>query len=729
MDIRSVRSGALGVIAIARQFGVRITADAIESALAQENIKKPKDLEKILAGLGVTARFRRPKFKNFQDNLYYYPCVALFKDGTARIVVDPGKKEGEPSTFTCIDPLDPVSATEILTEGDFLRLWTGLIILVSKRTGIEAQDRIFGWPWFLPELLRHKWLLFITILTSVIVHLIGLAPIIFIQISFDKVLGYGAISTLYVLAIAVILALIFGGILNCLRDYIINFIATSVEARLSGDLFDKLLALPAHIFQTTPASELEDTLRAASHFRAFISRQILANFYDAVGILIFLPMMIRYSPILALIAIGFTVVIGLVSLFGKLRERELVKGISQIEGTRNRSMRETISGIETIKTYSLENRQRRDWRQNSAQAIQRGTNRILLNNILGSINSTLQQFMSIAIIFVGVILVMGGDLSAGAIIACSMLSGKLTAPIRQLITFFADSDGIKRSMELVGKTWNGATERGSLGAQHVIKGQIVLRDVTINFENKKALDAISVTIPARGKIAVVGRSASGKSTLLRICQGLLFPNTGVMEVDGHNFRSLDTNNYRSQVAMVDTYPVFFTGTIEENLRIIRPNISDRELEETLHLSGFSRMLKDLPDGLSTEINQFGAPLSEGNRIALSVARSLVKQPRILLLDEALANLDKSTQLWLLDKLDEIARGRTLIMATNELRFVVNFDSIIVLDSGSLSGQGTHSELLENCIPYKELWELDRSLSRVGMKDEDETTKESPPNAG
>ena len=181
--------------------------------------------------------------------------------------------------------------------------------------------------------------------------------------------------------------------------------------------------------------------------------------------------------------------------------------------------------------------------------------------------------------------------------------------------------------------------------------------------------------------------------------------------------------------MVDAHPLFFTGTIEENLRFIRPNISDRELEEALRLSGFSRMLKDFPDGLSTEINQFGAPLSEGNRTALSVARSLVKQPRILLLDEAIVNLDKLTQVWLLDKLDEIARGRTLIMATNELRFVVNFDSIIVLDSGSLSGQGTHSELLENCIPYKELWELDRSLSRVGMKDEDDSTKESSPNAG
>ena len=219
-----LRSGALGVIAIARQFGVRITADAIEAALAQGNIKSPKDLEKTLAGVGVIAQFRRVKSKNLRDKLYYYPCVALFNDGTARIVVNPVKNDGEPPAFICIDPLDPNSTAETLTEADFLGAWTGLIILVSKRTGLMAQDRFFEWRWFVPELLRHKWLLAITALTSVIIHLIGLAPIVFIQISFDKVLSYGAISTLYILATGVLLALIFGGILNFSRDYIINFI-------------------------------------------------------------------------------------------------------------------------------------------------------------------------------------------------------------------------------------------------------------------------------------------------------------------------------------------------------------------------------------------------------------------------------------------------------------------------------------------------------------------------
>ena len=152
-------------------------------------------------------------------------------------------------------------------------------------------------------------------------------------------------------------------------------------------MFDKLLALPAQTFQTTEASELETTLQTASSFHTFISRQLLANVFDAVGIVIFVPILIGYSPILALIAIGFAVASGLISLFGKLRERDLVKGISEAEGSKARSMHESVTGIETIKTFSLEGIQRRDWRQISAQGIQRGTSRVLLNNMLGSINS------------------------------------------------------------------------------------------------------------------------------------------------------------------------------------------------------------------------------------------------------------------------------------------------------------------------------------------------------
>ena len=716
MDARALRSAALGIIAIARQFGVRITADTIDSAIERGTLKNPNQLENALSALGMATQLRRINPKDLQNKSYYYPCVALFKDGTSRIVTNHTTGKDQLPAFICIDPLDPSSTAETISENEFLAAWSGLVFLVSKRTGQQAQDRFFDWHWFLPELFRYRWLLLITTLISIIIHLIGLAPIVFIQISLDKVLGYSATSTLYILTAAVILAILFGGILNYSRDYTINFISTSVEARLSGDLFDKIVALPAQIFQTTPANELESTMQAASGFRVFVSRQILTNLFDAIGILIFTPILIGYSPILALVAISFAVLSGLLSLYGKMRERDLGRDINQAEGARIRTMRESITGIETIKIFSLENVQRRDWRQISSKTINKNIKRSILNNIIGSINSTLQQSMTICLVFVGVILVMEGNLSAGAIISCNMLGGRITAPMRQLITFFADLEGFRRNLELVAKTWNGSSERGTTGSQHVIRGEFAFRDVTVNFNNKKALDELTLTIPARGKVAIIGPSAAGKTTMLRMIQGLLYPNTGVMEVDGRNFRSLDINNYRNQVATVDSNSVFFTCSIEENLRAVKPNVSDRELEEALYLSGLSPMLKDLPDGLSTEISQNGAPLSQGTRTCLAIARCLISQPRVLLLDEALTTLDKSSQVWILDKLDEVSRGKTLILATHDLRFTAEFDTIIVLENGMLMGQGKHDELLVNCPLYKQLWNLDLSLSQTKMVD-------------
>ena len=137
----------------------------------------------------------------------------------------------------------------------------------------------------------------------------------------------------------------------------------------------------------------------------------------------------------------------------------------------------------------------------------------------------------------------------------------------------------------------------------------------------------------------------------------------------------------------------------------------------------SQMMKDLPDGLSSEISQNGAPLSQGTRTCLAIARCLISQPRVLLLDEALTTLDKSSQAWLLEKLDEIARGRTVIMATHDLRFTAKFDTIIVLESGVLTGQGKHHELLANCPLYKNLWDLDLSLSQIKLADEPHDEKQ------
>ena len=634
------------------------------------------------------------------------------RDGTSKILINCSLNSDDVFEIQSIDPLDPTNKVVSETETDFRKTWNGSVYLVSRETGVSSQDRIFDWTWFIPEIYRFKGLLGLTLIAAVLTHLLGLAPIVFIQISLDKVLNYGAVSTLTILVMGVTAALIFNGILGFVRDYVVNFISTSIEARLSGDIFDKVMAMPASTFQTGSPSEFEGILQSSGAIKNFISRQVLTTIFDATGILVFLPVLFGYSPFLALIVAGFSVVIGAISLFGRWRQKEASKITGPLEMSKRRAVQSSVAGIETIKAFSLEASQRREWRKVSSNSIRQGVHGQISNMIITNVNATLTQLMTVALVTTGVLLVLGSGLSAGAIISCNMLGGKIISPVTALFTFFADLNGFKSTIDSVGASWNGPTERVGTGNEVVIKGEVVCKDVVVKFENTHALDGLTLNVPARSKVAVVGPSGSGKTTFLRLCQGFLRPNTGSMEIDGQNIRYLSLDNYRSQNTLIDAKPVFFGATIEENLRKVQPNISEREFQQILKISGLQTVLEDLPEGISTEINQFGMPLSQGNRVTLALARGLMAKPRILLMDEALANFDKSTQIAFFENFPEISAQRTVLMATHDMRLTAEFEQIIVLDKGVVVGQGTHDVLLESCPLYKELWTMDQKLSGI-----------------
>ena len=649
LNSKSLRSLGLGTIGLVRQHGIRITPDQLDDYIARGNLNTAKDLQSLFKQYEVKIQFIRPTFGELVNRRYFFPCVVETLQGNAKIVVNCKENANQEIEFHTIDPLDPTSQVKLESSEEFQEQWSGILLLASRETGVDSQDRIFDWSWFVPEVYRFKYLLSITLVISLLTHFLALAPIVFIQVSLDKVLGYGALSTLYVLTLGVMGALIFNGVLNFVRDYVIDFICTSIEARLAGDLYDKTIELPAQTFQTTNASDLESVLQSPATVKNFLARQVLTTVFDATGVLVFLPILLAYSPLLGLIVIAFTCAIGGIALFGKWREKAIQEKGAPVDASKRRVMQSSIAGIETIKSFSLEPSQRREWRNLASKSIRRNSNRQVSNILVTNLNTTLQQIMTISLVFTGVMLVLDGGLSAGSIISCNMLAGKIVSPVKSIFTFFADLDSFRGAINSISNTWNAPSERVGAGIQHVLKGRILLRGVSVKIDEGLALDNVDLDLPARSKVGIVGPSGSGKTTFLRLCQGFLHPNLGTMEIDGQNFRHLDINNYRRQAQMIDQKPMFFGATIEENLRKIRPNISERELEEIIEMTGLGQILEDFPDGLSTEINQFGLPLSQGNRITLAIARSLVSQPRILMIDEALSNLDKNAQVGFLKK--------------------------------------------------------------------------------
>lgn len=707
---RAFRSSAIAVTYIARQFGVQINVDAVTDAVERSGLSTPKDFINYFYQFGVSVKLRKFKPAELIEKKYIYPCVGVMKDGRSLILAGVDVSDQTQPKMIAIDPLDPTAKAERINALEFQNSWSGQIVLASRSSGEASKDRDFDWKWFLPELWKFKGIMAMTFIVSLIIHALGVAPIIYIQISLDKVLGYQAVSTLYVLTSAIVLALLFGGIITYGRDYVINYISTNIESRITGDVFDKLLDLPAQTFQTSSAMEMEGKVQAVLGVRSFLSRQVLTNLYDATGILVFTPILFGYSPVLTLVVIGFAVLQGLIDLFSKIRQRELGKSTGQANMKRIANLRETISGIDSVKTLSQESIQRKEWRSSAAGSIRRNFDSLTAGNMTSAINGTLSSLMTVAIVFTGINLVFAGSLSAGAIISCNMLGGKIVSPIKGLITFFADTSTIAGAMEQIKSVWNANPERASGGSQHVITGNLELRDVKVKFGDHDALAKATMSIPARKKIAIVGPSASGKSTLLRLLQGLLKPNEGLVEVDGNNMASLDLTHYRSQVALVDLAPTFFSGTIEQNIRRVRPNISVREFDEVIENSGLGILSKDLPDGLSTELDLTGGNLAQGHKIAVALARALATDPNLLMLDETFNTMDKKTQVYLKSKMDAIGSGKTLIATIHDFRWLSQFDWIVVLENGSVVGQGEHEELMKTCPLYVEMWELEKQIA-------------------
>ena len=714
MDFKTLRAAAICSVPLARQLGIRITSDQIEEQCARDQLRSSNDLKAIFENYGVSAQFVKPSKEGLKTKPYYYPCVAINRDGSSNILVSAKKSKSGEYNLKIIDPLDPSQSLLDISETDFLRNWSGFILLISRKSGLDSQDRIFNWRWFVPEIYRFKFLLFITFIISVITHLLSVAPIIFIQVSLDKVLGYGAISTLYVLTLGALLALVFSGLMSFVKDYVVNFISVTIEARIAGDLYDKVLNLPAQEFQTRAPQEFEGVLSSPIAIKNFISKQVLSTIFDSAAILVFLPVLVGYSPALGGLVMVFALTIGLITLVGRWREKEAANRGAPAEAARRRAIQSSVAGIETVKSFSLESSQRRHWRQVASKSILYAGTRDISGLVVKNITSTLQQIMTICLVFLGVMLVLGGGLSAGAIISCNMLGGKLIGPVKSLITFFSDLDRFKGTMDSVSSIWNGQTERLGMGLPHLVKGGLELRNVTVSFSDKPALNDVSVRIEPRTKVAVVGSSGAGKTTLLRLFQGFLRPNNGVMEIDGQNYRHLDLSSYRSQVALVNTTPIFFGATLEENLRVIRPNISEREFSETLKITGLGAILEGLDNGISTEINQFGLPLSQGNRVTLAIARAVISEPKIMLIDEALTSLDKASRLNFLINMDNILNQQTLIMATHDLRLLSYFDKILVLKDGQIAGYGEHNVLMTECDTYQELWSLENKLANMSL---------------
>jgi len=712
-----------------RRHGVYINREEVQKKFPEGDPPKPiRELNAFLAEKKLEASLINISIDDFKDKNFVFPCAVPLRNGESIIALSVLKKEDD-YFIKFLDPSDPQARQQEVGIDEFEKLWKNIVISVNAQRGVESKERPFDLKWFLPELWKCRYLLLCAFIISILLNILSFTPIIFIQISLDKVVGYKAVSTLYVLTAGVVVALLFNAIVGFIRDYIFNYIGDILESRIATDIFDKLLGLPLIQVQGDNINKFNGSMQSITALRNTVVMRVFKTVFDLTAVLVFVPVMFAYNFLMGLIVLGFAILMGLNKIIFNNIAGKSPEILNEVENSKSSLIRETLHGMTMLKEFEEEESERKNWRKSAAASIILRSKKNQVNSTSTEINGFLQNAMTIAIIFTGVQLVFSGDLSAGSIIAINMVAGKLTSPIIAAITLFGDRNQLLVLISHIGDIWNKGKELMGAGVHSAISGKYIFDNISMNFGDVKALNKLSFELTPKSKVGVVGPTGAGKSTLLNMIAGKYRPTEGRMDIDGVGINQYDLSYYRSQVMLLDKNPIFFKGTIEDNMSRVTHNIGKNELAHIFALTGFDEHLQKLPEGIHTEIDETASQLAGGAASLLALSRALLANPKVLLLDEFADSLDIDTRIKLQDNFSTIASDRTVVDAQNvishELDSISNYDKIIVLDGGKVVGQGKHEQLIINCEIYRQMLEKEKKLSAIGDS-KNTGTKEIPP---
>ena len=703
-----------------RRHGVYINREEVEKKFPVDDPPKTtRELNAFLAGKKLEANPINISIDDFKDKHFVFPCAVPFNNGESIIALSVLKKDDD-YFIKFLDPLDPQARQQEVQINEFEKLWKNIVISVNALRGTESKERPFDVKWFLPELWKCRYMLLCAFIISILLNILSFTPIIFIQIALDKVVGYKAVSTLYVLTGGVVVALIFNAIMGFIRDYIFNYIGDLLESRIATDIFDKLLGLPLIEVQGENITKFGGSMQSVTALRNTLVMRVFKVVFDLTAVLVFVPVMFAYNFLMGIIVLGFALLMGFNKIIFNNIANKSPEILNEVENSKNSLIRETLHGMTMLKEFEEEESERKNWRKSAAASIILRSKKNRANSTSTEINGFLQQAMTIVIIFTGVQLVFAEELSAGSIIAINMVAGKLTSPIIAAITLFGERSQILTLISRISVIWDKGNEQMGAGVHSAITGKYTFENISMNYGDVKALNKISFNIPPKSKVGVVGPTGAGKSTLLNMIAGTYRPTEGKMVIDGVGFNQYDLSYYRSQVMLLDKNPIFFKGTIEDNLARVTHNIGKNELAHIFTLTGFDEHLQKLPEGIHTEIDETASQLAGGAASLLALSRALLANPKVLLLDEFADSLDIDTRIKLQDNFSSITSDRTVVDAQNvishELDSISNYDQIIVLDGGKVVGQGKHGQLIVNCEIYRQMLEKEKKLSAIGESD-------------
>jgi ATP-binding cassette subfamily C protein LapB len=650
----------------------------------------PKSAVSALRHVGFEATYGEMKLKKLRAS--HCPAIGFLKSGEAVVV-------------HAIDEDGTVHLRRFSAEDQFgeehlphKELDAHLVPYFVLARRVHAAAKAKGKDdWFWGSLLQGKWLYGQVLVAAAITNFLGLSTSLFIMVVYDRVVPNAAIESLIALTIGVLIALGFDFIIKTLRAQFVDKAGKRADARMSRLIFDKILNMRLDN-RRQKSGAMATIVREFDTLREFFTSATLVAVVDLPFIFLFIWVISLISGPLALVPL---IAVPLVILSGLVIQpflARIAKSSMETNMSKQSVLVETLNGLETVQATGSGRLMRRRFEEASdAQSDLSLKNRMLSNFAINSAAS-IQQLAQIATIFFGVFLIQDGTITMGAMIAAVILGGRTLAPLSQLASAMSRANGARQAYRSLSAVMNDdadqqAQTRSRLSRPY-LSGAVEFKNVSYTFPGASSpiIRNLSLKIPTGQKVAIVGRMGSGKSTLSRLISGLIEPSEGAVLIDGVDLRQIDKSDVRRNVGVMLQDTWLFSGTVKENLQMGFYEYDDAHVLNIAKISGVDDFVASHPQGYDMELRERGEGLSGGQRQSINLARALLHDPNLLVLDEPTSSMDTATEKSVIGRLKAWAGVRTLVMVTHRNTLLELADRVLVMDQGAVAADTTPEKL-------------------------------------
>jgi len=651
----------------------------------------------------------KSKLKNMpldETKKYPIPAIFLLKNNTYGVVLKINYDENKALIF-----IPEEKAPKEVTFEEFYSFATDELIILSHKM-MNTQIK-FGFKWFYMEILKYKRIMGEVMLGSFVVQLFGLITPLFTQVILDKVIVHRSMSTLQVLGIAFIAVAIFEFLLNLSRNYIFMHTANKIDAKLGAKLFKHLFALPFVYFESRKVGNIIARIRELDQIRDFITNKSVSVIIDLFFSTVFLVVMFVYSRILTFVVLGIVALIAILYVVVTPELRERLNNKFQMGAQSNSYLVESVTGVQTVKSLSIEGTMQKKWEEYLGKYVRAGFNLSVMSSAAGSLSNFFQKLMTIAILWIGVTLVIKNQLTIGQLIAFQMFANQFISPVMRLVNLWNEFQQVLLGVDRLGDILNHPVEITSEKAITLprINGSVRAENLSFKYtpNGPMVIDKFNLSIQPGQCVGIVGRSGSGKSTITKLIQRLYLPNEGTIYVDDIDVRQMNPIWLRNNIGVVLQENYLFSGTIRENIAMPKTDAPIELIIQAAQIAGAHQFISEMPEGYDTIVGERGSTLSGGQRQRVAIARALITNPRIIIFDEATSALDYESESIIMQNMDIIKKGRTMFIIAHRLSTVRNCDVIIALDKGKIIEMGTHDELITQKGYYYNLYTMQGAL--------------------